>query len=158
MSAKRIPSEVTDWYADLDANQVVGFRTPWGTTEGVERKVGYPQGSMSTAMRSKYPQDPLLRWIEEDGVAYQFGQRPDGVVDPKEGPPPAAPKGRAFSDDTRMWAPSWAGLAHNLQIVSFAAPRLGIGLKPAKIYARGNESAGAPPPGGLLVYSWEEGA
>ena len=140
----------------MDANQTVSFRTPWGATPGIPRRVGYPQGSMSTAWRSKFPQDPLLRWLEAKGIAYQL-REPSGMTEnARLGAAPTAPVGRSYSDDTRLWSTGWEGLQENARIISSAAPRLGIGLKASKMFARGNEAAGPAPDGGLWIYSWAE--
>jgi hypothetical protein len=61
MSAKGYPSAAGEWFAEVDADQVVKFRTPWGATRGIPRRIGYPQGIQSAPWRSKLPQDPLLR-------------------------------------------------------------------------------------------------
>ena len=157
MSAKQYPPEVCDWYAELDANHTVCFRTPWGTTAGIPRRGGFPQGAMSAAWRSKFAQDPMLRVLEERGQAYRLRKPPALEEEAGLGEPPAVPEGRSHSDDMRLWTPGWDGLEHNLGIISFAAPRLGIGWKPSKMFARGNEAAGPPPEQGLWVHSWAEG-
>jgi hypothetical protein len=151
LEARGYPEAVGDWFAELDAEQVVRFRTPWGSTIGILRLIGYAQGLQSTAWRSKLPQDPLLRWLEEKGAAYQLGPRVRDA-DPVEA------VGKAYSDDGRFWSPGWEGLVRNCAVISFAAPRLGIGVKPTKVYARGNRRAGAPPQEGIWMESWDEAA
>ncbi len=66
--------------------------------------------------------------------------------------------GMAYSDDTKLWTEGWDGLCHNAGILAYACPRLSIGLKPGKVYARANDAAGDEPAGGIWILSWDEGA
>ena len=151
LMAKGFPPELGEWFAEVDAGQQVRFRTPWGVSPGIPRRIGYGQGLASAAWRSKLPQDPLLRVLEQHGAKYEFAPR-------LRAGEPVTLTGKAYSDDARTWAPGWEGLETNCKLISFAAPRLGIGLKPNKIFARGNAAAGDPPPAGLWVESWDEAA
>jgi len=74
----------------------------------------------------------------------------------RSGGEPVQAVGKAYSDDARYWSASWGGLGSNTKLISFATPRLGIGVKPTKVYARGNELAGPPPQDGLWIESWDE--
>jgi len=151
LQAKGYPPAVGDRFAELDANQVVRFRTPWGRSPGIRRRIGYAQGLQSSAWRSELPQDPLLRWLEARGAAYEMGPRV------REGDPVRV-VGKAYSDDGRYWTGGWDGLLENCGIISFAAPRLAIGVKPNKVFARGNSEAGEPPAEGVWIESWDEAA
>ena len=155
MAAKGYPAEALDWYAELGAGQRVRVRTPWGVSPGVIRGIGYPQGSLSTPWRSKAPQDPLLRLLEETPGGFEVQARAEAQP---EGGSVIRPTARAYSDDTRMWAAGWAGAAPLLRTVSYAAPRLGIGIKPTKVRARASAAAGPEPAEGLWVTSWNEAA
>ena len=58
LMAKGFPPELGEWFAEVDAGQQVRFRTPWGVSPGIPRRIGYGQGLASAAWRSKLPQDP----------------------------------------------------------------------------------------------------
>ena len=68
LMAKGFPPELGDWFAEVDAGQQVRFRTPWGVSPGIPRRISYGQGLASAAWRSKLPQDPLLRVLEQHGA------------------------------------------------------------------------------------------